>query len=169
MTEYDKIYNEVYDKYRLMKNALPRREYYQTKSEFAKAYYKAAVNMIKFFNYENFIERIRTISADDLTIEDYGYMTIFDRMNKLNDMKMYVFFQKQGIIRESQVKFKYTGFELGMPDNYEYSTMKYLIFRHADKIEYREIGTYGNMYSGDIGDIFTTKTSLHIMPNKKEG
>lgn len=38
MTEYDKVYNEVYAKYRLMKNALPRREYYQTKSEFAKAY-----------------------------------------------------------------------------------------------------------------------------------
>lgn len=157
-SKYNQIYDEVYAKYKTLRDILPKRENYDTKADFARAYHKSAINMLNILGYTEFINRIRL--ATEYTLEDYVYMVIFDRINKMNDMKAYVFLQDSGMIRESQLKCRFRGFRLtdSLTCKYQFVSIYY-----KNKIERRTICTY----SSEISDTEIKPTKLHIIPNKK--
>lgn len=112
MEEQRKEYADLYTRYRAIRDAFPLRKEYQSKSDWINAYHKAAMNMLKAFDYEGFIKHI--INTAEFTPADFAYARLFNRINNIPEMKEYVFIQNTGYMRESETDFRVTGFKLKM-------------------------------------------------------
>ena len=112
MEEQRKEYADLYARYRMIRDNLPKRKDYRSKTDWIGAYYTAAVSMLNAFDYNGFIKRITNVT--ELTPIDFAYARLFNRIRNIPEMKEYVFIQNNGYIRESELTYRIVGFKLIM-------------------------------------------------------
>ena len=112
MEEQRKEYADLYARYRMMRDNLPKRKDYQSKADWISAYYTAAINMLNSFGYNGFIKRIAEVT--EFTPIDFAYARLFNRIRNIPEMKEYVFIQNNGYMRESETNYRVVGFKLNM-------------------------------------------------------
>ena len=159
MNEQRREYADLYSRYIAIRDNLPARKDYQTKSDYISAYYTAAVSMLNSFGYTGFIKRISMIT--EFTPIDYAYMRLFNRINNIPEMKEYVFFPDKGVMAEAETKYRVVGFKLAVRKIRNKTGNVY--FRYSDIIQKRSMYISLGEFTPSENEI----TGLRIVPNPK--